>query len=237
MKRIPRRIFTEEFKKEAVRLVQSEGLTMAEAARKLDVTPKSLKTWIDLHRQGALTGSLGVAKLSAEQLRIPHICQMLNVARSGYQSWLSGKTNSLRKQEDGRFTSLIRIAHARGRGTYGPLKIQTELRDATGVEVGINRIKRLRKAAGIRCIHKRKFRGATDSKHTLPIAPNLLNREFNQTSAPNQVWVTDITYIPTNQGWLYLAAVKDLHTGEIAGWAMNERMTKQLVCDALRSAY
>ena len=177
-----------------------------------------------------------IVKLKAQH-SIPHLCQMLNVARSGYQSWLSGKTNSLRKQEDGRFTSLIRIAHARGRGTYGALKIQTELRDTTGVEVGINRIKRLRKAAGIRCIHKRKFRVTTDSKHLLPIAPNLLNREFNQTSAPNQVWVTDITYIPTNEGWLYLAAVKDLRTGEIAGWAMGERMTKQLVCDALRSAY
>ena len=83
---------------------------------------------------------------------------------------------------------------------------------AAGVEVGINRIKRLRKAAGIRCIHKRKFWVTTDSKHKLPIAPNLLNREFNHTTAPNQVWVTDITYNPSDEGWLYLAAVKDLHT-------------------------
>ena len=157
---------------------------------------------------------------------------MLNVARSGYQRWLSGNANLSRKQEDGRLTSLIRIAHARGRGIYGALKIQTELKTA-GVEVGINRIKHLRKAAGTRCIHKRKFRVTTDSKHTLPIAPNLLNREFNQTTAPNQVWVTDITYVPTDEGWLYLAAVKDLHTCEIVGWAMDERMTKQLVCDAL----
>ena len=141
-----------------------------------------------------------IVKLKAQH-SIPHLCQILNVARSGYQSWLSCKTNSLRKQEDGRLTSLIRIAHAR----YGVLKIQTELRDTTGVEVGINRIKRLRKAAGIRCIYKRKFRVTTDSKHTLPIAPNLLNREFNQTNALNQMWVTDITYIPTNEGWLYLA--------------------------------
>ena len=143
---------------------------------------------------------------------------MLNVARSGYQSWLSGKTNSLRKQEDGRFTSLIRIAHARGRGTYGPLKIQTELRDTTGVEVGINRIKRLRKVAGIRCIHKRTLRVTTDSKHLLPIAPNLLNVNLIKSSAPNQVWVTDITYIPTHEGWRYLVAVQDLHTCKIAGW-------------------
>ena len=87
--------------------------------------------------------------------------------------------------------------------------------------MGVNRIKRLRKAAGIRCIHKRKFRVSTDSKHQLPIAPNtqtfnLLDRQLNQL-APNQVWVADITYIPTDEGWLYLAAVKDLHTGEIVG--------------------
>ena len=135
-----------------------------------------------------------------------------------------------------RLTSLIRVAQARGGGIYGSHKIQAELR-AEGVEVGINRIKRLRKAVGIRCIHKRKFRVTTDSKHKLPIAPNPLNREFNYTTVPNQVWVTDITYIPTDEGWLYLATVKDLHTCEIAGWAMDERMTKQLVCDALRSAY
>ena len=81
MKRIPRRIFTEEFKKEVVRLVQSEGLTMAEVARKLDVALKSLKTWITLHQQGALTGSLGVAKLSAEQLRIRELERELAIAR------------------------------------------------------------------------------------------------------------------------------------------------------------
>ena len=102
--------------------------------------------------------------------------------------------------------------------------------------MGVNRIKRLRKAAGIRCIHKRKFKVTTDSKHKLPIAPNLLDRQFNQL-APNTVWVADITYISTDEGWLYLAEVKDLHTCEIVGWAMTERMTKHLGCDALRAAY
>lgn len=102
--------------------------------------------------------------------------------------------------------------------------------------MGVNRIKRLPKAAGIKCIHKRKFRVTTDSKHKLPVAPNLLDRQFNQASS-NKVWVADITYISTDEGWLYLAAVKDLHTCEIVGWAMDERMTKQLVCDALRAAY
>ena len=163
------------------------------------------------------------------------LCNQLNVALSGYSAYYHGKAASARKQEDLRLLTHIRAAHERGRRIYGASKIQSELA-AQGVVVGINRIKRLRKAAGIRCIHKRKFRVTTDSKHKLPIAPNLLNRQFNQ-SAPNKVWLADITYIPTDEGWLYLAAVKDCHTCEIVGWAMDERMTKTLVCDALRAAY
>lgn len=162
------------------------------------------------------------------------LCSQLNVSVSGYLAHRH-KPASLRKQEDLRLTIAIKAAHARGRGIYGPNKIQAELA-AQGIYIGVNRIKRLRKVAGIRCIHKRKFRVTTDSKHKLPIAPNLLNRQFSP-SAPNQVWVADITYIPTDEGWLYLAAVKDCHTCEIVGWAMDERMTKTLVCDALRAAY
>jgi putative transposase len=175
-----------------------------------------------------------IAKLGIQH-SILKLCQMLDVARSGYQAWRNGKS-SLRKQDDLRLLAHIRAAHVRGREIYGAQKIQAELKDA-GIEIGINRIKRLRKAASIRCIHKRKFKVTTDSKHKLPTAPNMLNREFNQTTAPNQVWVTDITYIPTDEGWLYLAAVKDLHTCELVGWTMDVRMTKKLVCDALRSAY
>ena len=163
------------------------------------------------------------------------LCKQLNVAISGYSAYCNGKQPSPRKLEDLRLTLKIKAAHERGRRIYGASKIQSELA-AQGVLVGVNRIKRLRKLANIKCIHKRKFRITTDSKHKLPIAPNLLNRQFTQ-SAPNKVWVADITYIPTDEGWLYLAAVKDLHTCEIVGWAMDERMTKSLACDALRAAY
>jgi len=83
----------------------------------------------------------------------------------------------------------------------------------------------LRKLLGIRCTHKKKFRVTTDSKHHLPVARNLLDRQFART-APNQVWVADITYISTGEGWLYLAAVKDLYTCEIVGWSMDSRMTQ-----------
>jgi putative transposase len=104
------------------------------------------------------------------------------------------------------------------------------------VRAGLNRIKRLRKLHGIACSHKKKFRLTTDSKHALPVAQNVLNRQFTP-AQPNRVWVADITYIPTDEGWLFLSAVKDLYTCEIVGWAMDQQMTKQLVIDALRAGY
>lgn len=174
-----------------------------------------------------------------DSLKVKHplqmLCQQLNVSVSGYLAHQHTPVSG-RKQRDQRFITHIRAAHVRGRGSYGPNKIQTELVEQSNIYLGINSIKRLRKIAGIRCKQKRKFRVTTDSKHKLPVVPNLLNRQFNP-SSPNQVWVADITYIPTDEGWLYLAAVKDLHTCEVVGWAMDERMTKTLVCDALRAAY
>lgn len=92
----------------------------------------------------------------------------------------------------------------------------------------MHRIKRIRKKLGLRCKQKRKFKVTTDSKHSLPIAPNLLDRQFAVT-APSKAWVTDITYISTDEDWLYLAGVKDLFNGELVGYAMSERMTKSLV--------
>ena len=173
------------------------------------------------------------------QLRYLHpvykLCYLLDVARSGYQVWRAGKVVSARKLEDARLVVAIKAAHTRGRGIYGPLKIFSELQ-AQGMHAGLNRIKRLRKLHGIRCTHKKKFRITTDSKHHLPLTKNLLDRQFSCTQ-PNQVWVADITYIPTREGWLYLAAIKDLYTCEIVGWSMDSRMTQALVIDALTAAY
>ena len=166
---------------------------------------------------------------------VARLCALVDVAKSGYQAWCTGKVTSPRTVEDRRLVVAIKAAHQRGRGIYGPEKIQSELL-AQGILAGLNRIKRLRRLHGIRCTHKKKFRVTTDSKHQLPIAENALNRQFAQ-SAPNQVWVADITYIPTDEGWLYLAALKDLYTCEIVGWAMDKQMTKQLAIDALRAAY
>jgi putative transposase len=104
-----------------------------------------------------------------------------------------------------------------------------------GVVVGVHRIKRIRRKLGLRCFQKRKFKATTNSRHSLPVAENLLDQRF-ETSAPNQVWLTDLTYISTAEGWLYLAGHKDLFTGEIVGYSMGERMTKFLVMESLQRA-
>ena len=130
---------------------------------------------------------------------ITRLCALVGVAKSGYQAWCTGKVTSPRKLEDMRLVVAIKAAHQRGRGIYGPEKIQSELL-AQGKKAGLNRIKRLRRLHGIRCTHKRKFKVTTDSKHSLPIAENVLDRQFAQT-APNQVWVAEITYMALGQ-WL-----------------------------------
>ena len=166
---------------------------------------------------------------------VTRLCNLLDIAKSDYQAWSSGKVVPPRKLEDMRLLVAIRVAHLKGRGIYGPKKIRDELADQ-GIVAWLNRIKQLRTLHGIRCTHKKKFRVTTDSKHKLPVAENLLNRQFVCT-APNQVWVADITYIPIGEGWLFLSAIKELHTCEIVEWAMDSRMTKTLVVDALRAAY
>lgn len=163
------------------------------------------------------------------------MCRLFNVSRSGYLSSLR-RPPSLRDNQDFQLLLAIKAAHNKGRGVFGPAKIQAELADQ-GIYVGLNRIKRLRGIHGIRCIHKRKFKATTQSNHRLPVAANILNRGFSEITAPNQVWLTDITYVSTDEGFLYLAGVKDAFTCELIGWAMSHRMGKDLVIDALRMAY
>jgi len=161
---------------------------------------------------------------------IAMMCNILEVSKSGYYKWLNRKP-SKRTQEDGRLEVEIKAAHTRTRETYGPERLQQELREQ-GVKVGICRIRRIRKKLGIRCKQNKKFKATTDSRHTLPVAENLLNQQFEATR-PSEVWVSDITYIPTEEGWLYLAGHKDLFTGEIVGYAMGSRITKNLVSQSL----
>lgn len=159
------------------------------------------------------------------------MCRALDVSKSGYYVWKNRKP-STRKLEDERIKIAIKAAHERGRGTYGPDKIQDELVEVEQIAVGINRIKRLRRQMKIRCKQVKKYKATTDSNHNLPVAPNLLEQNF-AVSGPNKAWVADITYVATEEGWLYLAAIKDLWNREIVGYAMSHRMTQDLVDRAL----
>jgi putative transposase len=161
---------------------------------------------------------------------IEALCHALAVSRSGFYAWQK-RPLSVRQQEDETLKVAIRAAHTRTRESYGSRRLQVELA-AEGFVAGRDRITRLRHEMDIRCKQKRKFRVTTDSNHDFPVADNLLNQIFSPT-APNEVWVTDLTYIPTGEGWLYLAGIKDVFTCEIVGYAMGERMTKELVGKAL----
>ncbi|MGF6921668.1 transposase InsO family protein [Paraburkholderia sp. 40] len=125
----------------------------------------------------------------------------------------------------------MRATHERTRETFGPERLQNDLAHR-GVQIGVHRIMRLRTKLGLRCKQKRKFKATTNSTHDLPVAPDILDRDF-RASASNQAWRGDITYVATDEGWLYLAGHKDLFSGEVVGYAMSERMTKQLVMRAL----
>jgi transposase InsO family protein len=158
------------------------------------------------------------------------MCLLLDVSRSGYYDWLT-RGPSARSREDERLKIEIRTAHQRNRETYGPRRLQPELA-ANGIRAGRDRITRLRRSMGLYCRQRRRFKVTTNSRHNLPVAPNLLNQTFEPT-APNQVWVNDITYIATGEGWLYLAGVKDVFTCEIVGYAMSDRMKPELTGKAL----
>jgi putative transposase len=160
-------------------------------------------------------------------------CQVLAVSRSGYYAWVSRKP-STRAQENARLEIAIKAAHERTRRSYGPERLHKELQ-TDGYAVGVCRIKQLRNKLGLRCAQRRRFKATTTSDHNLSVAPNLLAQHF-AAHRPNQVWVTDITYIPTDEGWLYLAGIKDLYTRQLVGYAMGERMTQALVAQALFQA-
>jgi len=161
------------------------------------------------------------------------MARVLKVSRSGFYAWLTRPPSS-RSVSDEKMKPLIRLAHKTGRGTYGPRRIQTELQ-ANGITVGRDRIARLRREMSLRCIQKRKFKATTNSAHSLPVVANLLNQKFD-VSEPGTVYGTDITYVWTDEGWLYLAGVKDLATRELIGYAMGSRMTKALTHAALNRA-
>jgi putative transposase len=161
------------------------------------------------------------------------MCSVFQVSRSGYYAW-NKRPESKRNRENRELSHEIAAIHRESKGIYGSPKVHGELR-RRGKRHGKNRIARLMRKDGLYAKTKRKFKVTTDSSHQQPVAPNILNREFSR-ARPNQAWVCDITYIWTTEGWLYLATVMDLFSRNIVGWSMAERMTRQLVMDALTLA-
>jgi transposase InsO family protein len=164
------------------------------------------------------------------------LCENLDVSPSGYYDWQKRRTApGPRAQENERLVQEIQDIHQRSRQTYGSPRIVMELRKK-GKRHGRNRVARLVQQEGLCGRQKGRFRVlTTDSKHDQPIAPNRL-AEAPPPTAPNQIWVADITYIPTREGWLYLAAILDLYSRKIVGWAMSERIDTSLVLKALSMA-
>lgn len=154
------------------------------------------------------------------------MCKVLGVTKSGYYDWLK-RTPSQRHLENQQLAKEIRGVYKASKNRYGSPKITDELRD-NGWKVSRQRVARIMLNEGLRSIISKKYRGfTTDSTHHLPIAENLLNRNFSADN-PGQKWVSDITYIPTSQGWLYLTIIMDLYDRKIIGWSLSTQMTVQL---------
>jgi putative transposase len=169
-----------------------------------------------------------------EEFEITVMCRVLAVSRSGYYAWRQ-RPASPREMANQALSQQIKTIHQQSRQTYGSPRIQVELAE-NGVSCGHNRVARLMRDEELWAKQKRKFRvTTTDSTHPYPVAPNLLNQDFT-TSRPDEKWLTDITYIPTAEGWLYLAVVMDLYSRRIVGWAMSDGLERYLVIAALHMA-
>jgi transposase InsO family protein len=166
---------------------------------------------------------------------LPTMCTTLAVSISGYRAWKSGGRSNGKRLRDPQLLALIRAIHAQLKGAYGSPRMVKEIR-GRGFPAGKERVERLMRENGIRARHKRRYKATTDSKHALPVAPNLLERNFSP-SAPNQAWSADLTYVWTDEGWLYLAVVLDLFNREVVGWSIKPRMTSDIVIDALTMAW
>jgi transposase InsO family protein len=161
------------------------------------------------------------------------LCRTLEVSPAGYYAWRDRPAGARRERRDGLVVE-IRAIHAEAKARYGSPRVHAELA-ARGRDCCVNTVAKLMRDNGIRAKTAHKFRRTTDSNHDLPVAENLLDRRFDPAS-PNESWVADITYIPTREGWLYLAVVEDLYSRRVVGWSMAEHRESRLVVDALELA-
>jgi len=168
-----------------------------------------------------------------EEFELKRMCQVLQVSRSGYYDWARRKESN-RSQRDRTLLKGIRKVHEESKEAYGATKTWRTL-NQSGMMCGKHRVARLRRQAGIEARRKRKFRLAYKARNTAPAPPNLLRWPF-KADYPDQVWVTDVTFVPTRSGWLYLAVMIDLHTRLVVGWSMKDRPNQELVNEALMMA-
>lgn len=175
--------------------------------------------WIERHR---------------DQFVVTRMCRLLAVSRTGYCQWRV-RAPSERAQSQATLDARVGAIHAQHKRRYGRPRVLRALRQQ-GVTAGHEQVRQSLKRQGLRPVHRRPYRVTTDSNHTHPVAPNVLDRRFHSW-APNQAWVGDITYVWTAEGWLYLACIMDLASRRIVGWSMSERISADLVCQALQSAY
>jgi putative transposase len=173
--------------------------------------------------------------MEAEKANYPIalMCRVLEVSRTGFYAWCS-RPESTRRKANRKLAEQIREAHEASRRTYGSPRVHAELR-AQGHQVGRHRVARLMQQEGLAARRKKRYRATTNSDHSEPVAANVLGRSFEVT-APNRVWVGDITYIATAEGWLYLAVLLDLCSRAVVGWAMSPELDCSLALAALRMA-
>lgn len=168
-----------------------------------------------------------------EEFPVRRMCQVLAVSSSGYYAWRE-RPESAHSRANQELAQEIRAVHAKSRGTYGSLRVHADLR-LRGFRVGRHRVARLMRLEKLYGKRKKKYPRTTNSQHDYPVAPNRLNRDF-QAARPNEKWLADITYIPTAEGWLYLAVVMDLFSRKIVGWAFADNLETNLVERAFQMA-
>lgn len=169
----------------------------------------------------------------ADKYEVRLMCDILGVSRSGYYSWRS-RPLSARAKSDQALLVHIREIFQQSRRTYGYPRVHEELL-ARGISCGRDRVARLMREAGLQAKHKRKYYVTTQSDHKRPVAPNLLGQDF-VAEAVNQKWLTDITFVPTDEGWLFLAPILDLYSRMVVGWAMEDYLNRRLTLKALKMA-
>ena len=166
--------------------------------------------------------------------RVKKMTEVMEVSRGGYYEWVKSGYKNRKQIENEYYLELIKIEFDKSRQTYGPRRLAKEL-NKNEHRIGRRRVEEIMRENNIVPKTVKKFKATTNSKHNYPASPNLLNRNF-KADKPFIAWVSDITYIATREGWLYLAAVMDLYSGKIVGWAMSEPMTQELVISALKQA-